>query len=140
MKRKHWVLLGLVFLVWLDWFIRAPDSQARDLTAVIRQQGSEQLKAYPYQFHVIRVKDGVAYLSTPRDVEVPAFKALGALFPDLNTKDPNNPAFIAAQEKLGQIQSEARVIVHAQPGIKDVRWELDKDWLAAHFIELPERR
>ncbi|WP_334159210.1 hypothetical protein [Oryzomicrobium sp.] len=137
MKKRYWVILVLLFLVGLDWYIRSPDSHSRELTRAIETQGSEALKAYPYKFRVLKVVGDTAYLSTPRNTEVPAFKALGALFPELNTKDPNNPAFIAAQQRLGAVQSEARAIVLAQPGVKDVRWELDREWLASHYIEVP---
>lgn len=139
MKRKYWIIAILAFLVGLDWYIRAPDARSRQLTGVLEAQASEKLKAYPYQFHVTKVVGGTAYVSTPRNVEVPAFKALAALYPGLDTKNPNNPAFIAAERLLGEVQSEARTIVLAQPGIKEVRWELDRDWLAAHLIEVPER-
>lgn len=139
MKKRYWIALVLLFLVGLDWYIRAPDSHSRALTRAIETQGSEALKAYPYQFRVLKVVGDTAYLSTPRNTEVPAFRALGVLFPELNTKDPNNPAFIAAQQRLGAVQSEARAIVLAQPGIKDVRWELDREWLASHYIEVPGR-
>ncbi|MCE1244643.1 hypothetical protein [Oryzomicrobium sp.] len=137
MKKRYWVVLILLFLIGLDWYIRSPDSHSRELTRAIETQGSEALKAYPYKFRVLKVVGDTAYLSTPRNTEVPAFKALGALFPGLNTKDPNNPAFIAAQQRLGAVQSEARAIVLAQPGVKDVRWELDREWLASHYIEVP---
>jgi hypothetical protein len=40
---------------------------------------------------------------------------------------------------LGEVQSEARAIVLAQPGIKEVTWELDRDWLRSKFIALPEK-
>ena len=139
MKKRYWIALVLLFLVGLDWYIRAPDSHSRELTRAIETQGSEALKAYPYQFRVLKVVGDTAYLSTPRNTEVPAFRTLGVLFPELNTKDPNNPAFIAAQQQLGAVQSEARAIVLAQPGIKDVRWELDREWLASHYIEVPGR-
>lgn len=139
MKRKYWAILILVFLVWLDWYIRAPDSRARELTAVVQEQGSAKLKAYPYQFKVFKVEGGTAWLSTPRNFSVPAFKALGALYPDINVKDANDPAFIAAEKQLAEVQGEARAILLSQPGIKEVRWELDRDWLREHFIEIPEK-
>ncbi len=78
-------------------------------------------------------------MSTPRNFDVPAFKALGVLYPEIDTKNPNDPAFIAAEQLLGEVQSEARSIVLSQPGIKEVRWELDHGWLAAHHIEVPQR-
>ena len=49
----------------------------------------------PYKFRVLKVSGTTAYLSTPRNVDVPAFRALGALFPTIDTKDNNNPEFIA---------------------------------------------
>ena len=138
-KKKYWAFLILLFVIALDWYIRAPDSYSRELTQAIEAQASEKLKAYPYNFWVMKVKGETAFLSTPRSFEVPAFKALGALYPDLNTKDPNNPAFIAAEQLLGEVQAEARQIVLAQPGIREVRWELDRDWVIAHYIDLPQR-
>ena len=139
MKKRYWIIPLLAFLVGLDWYIRAPDSAARKLSSAIEAQGSAKLKAYPYKFWVIKVKDGTAYVSTPRSFDVPAFKALAVLYPDVNTKNPNDPAFIATEKLLGEVQSEASAIVMAQPGIKEVRWELDRDWLRAHFIEVPEK-
>ncbi len=139
MKRRYWVILTLIFLVWLDWYIRAPDSRSREMTSVIATQASTELKNYPYQFKVLKIAGETAYLSTPRSVEVPAFKVLGVLYPELDTKNPNDPAYIAAQERLGRVQTEARTIVLAQPGIKDVKWELDRDWLVKHSIEVPAK-
>ena len=75
----------------------------------------------------------------PRNFDVPAFKTLAVLFPDLNTRDPNNPEFVAAQQLLGEVQSEAQAIVLAQPGVKAVNWELDREWVARHHIDLPAK-
>ena len=139
MKKRYWALLVLLFLVGLDWYIRAPDSRSRELTGVIGAKASAKLRSYPYKFWVMNVKGDTALMSTPRNAQVPALKALGVLFPSIDTKNPNDPAFIAAEQLLGEVQSEARSIVLAQPGIKDVRWELDRDWLGAHQIEVPQR-
>jgi hypothetical protein len=139
-KKSYWVVVILLFLAGLDWYIQAPDSRSRQLTAVIEAQGSPKLKSYPYKFWVMKVEGATAVVSTPRNFDVPAFKALAVLYPDINTKDANNPAFIAVEQLLGEVQSEARAIVLAQPGIKDVTWELDREWLRKHFIEVPEKR
>ncbi|HCZ17432.1 MAG TPA: hypothetical protein PL117_08045 [Accumulibacter sp.] len=138
MKRSYWVIVAVVFLVGLDWFIRAPDSRSRQLTDVIETQGSAKLKSYPYQFRVMKVDGKTAFISTPRNVEVPAFKALAVLYPEIDTMNANDPAFIAVQTLLGEVQAEARSIVLSQPGIDDVRWELDREWLAAHYIDVPQ--
>ena len=139
MKKRYWAVIMLLFLVGLDWYIRAPDSRSRQLTGAIEAQSSAQLKSYPYTFRVMSVSGETAVMSTPRSVEVPALKALGALFPRIDTRNPNDPQFIAAERLLGEVQGEARSIILSQPGIKAVRWELDRDWLAAHAIDVPHK-
>lgn len=138
-KSWQWVLIGIALLVALDWAIRRPDSRSRELNDIIQTQASAQLKAYPYQFHVLRVAGDTAVMATPRNFHSPAFRFLGVLYPDINVKDHNNPAFIAVEKLLGQVQDEAKDIVLAQPGIKNVSWELDKEWLRRHHIEVPDK-
>ena len=139
MKKRYWVLFVLLFLVALDWYIRAPDSRSRQLTGVIEAQASTKLKSYPYKFRVMNIDRETVVVSTPRNAQVPALMALRALYPGMNTKNPNDLAFVAAEQLLSEVQSEARSIVLAQPGIKNVRGELDRDWLGAHQIEVPQR-
>jgi hypothetical protein len=138
-NKSYWlIILGLLLIVGLDWFIKAPDSRLKQLNEFLQTQASAKLKNYPYKFHVMKVHGDIAFMSTPRNVQVPAFKALGVLYPDIDTKNPNDPAFVAVEQLLGDVQSEARMIVLTQPGIKDVRWQLDRDWLTAHYIEIPQ--
>ncbi len=138
-KSWQWVLLVLALMVALDWAIQRPDARSRELNAIIAQEASSKLKAYPYRFTVLRVEGKTAVMSTPRNFDVPAFRMLGVLYPDINVKDANNPEFIAVEHLLGQMQDEARHIVLAQPGIAEVRWELDKAWLHRQGIEVPDR-
>ncbi len=135
----HWALLALVLFFTADWAIRRPDSRARELNQVLEATASEPLKAYAYPFRVLRVEQGMAVMGTPRNFDVPAFRVIAVLYPNINVKDPNDPAFVEAQQTLAARQTEARLIVAAQPGIKGVKWELDKTWLGAHGIELPAR-
>lgn len=139
MKKRYWAILALLFLVGLDWYIRAPDSRSRQLTGAIEAQASAQLRSYPYTFRVMSVTGDTAVMGTPRSVEVPALKALGVLFPKIDTRNPNDPQFIAAEQLLGEVQGEARSIILSQPGIKAVRWELDRDWLAAQGLDVPQK-
>jgi hypothetical protein len=133
------IALALLLIAGVDWWIHAPDARARELTEAIDARASEKLRNYPYRFRVMRVSGATAFMSTPRNVQVPAFKALAVLYPQIDTRNPNDPAFIAAEQLLGEVQAEARTIVLAQPAIKEVRWELDRDWLAAHYIEVPPK-
>ena len=135
-KSWQWVLIVLALLVALDWAIRRPDARTRELNHILETQASQKLKDYPYQFQVLRVEGATAVMTTPRNFDVPAFRVLGVLYPDINVKDANNPAFIAVEKLLGEVQSEVQAIVLAQPGIKSVRWELDSEWLRSHGIEV----
>lgn len=138
-KSWQWVLIVLVLLVALDWAIRRPDSRSRQLNEVIQTQGSAELKKYPYQFHVLRVTGDTAVMATPRNFQSPAFRFLGVLYPEINVKDHNNPAYIAVEKELAKNQDEAKDIVLAQPGIKSVSWELDKEWLRRHHVEVADK-
>lgn len=133
----QWILIVLALLVVLDAAIRRPDARSRELNRAIAAEASQQLRDYPYPFRVLRVSGSTAVMGTPRNYEMPAFKVLGALYPKVNVKDANNPAFIALEKTLGEVQGEARAIVLRQPGIKSVLWELDRDWLNAHYIDPP---
>lgn len=140
LKVWQWLLLGLVLAFMLDWFIQRPDSRAREINDFIAAKGSEALRNYPYQFRVLRVEGDTAVIATPRNFDVPAFRFLGVIHPEVNVKNPNDPAFIAIEQELGRVQSEARLLALGQPGIKSTRWELDKPWLQSHGIEVPEGR
>ena len=137
-KFKTWqrVVIGLLFATLASWLVHRPDARARQLNDILEAQASPRLKTYPYEFRVLRTEGGTAVMSTPRNFDVPAFRMLGVLYPDINVKDANDPAFIAVEKALGDVQSEAARIVASQPGISGVRWELDKRWLRAHAIEV----
>jgi hypothetical protein len=137
LKTWHRILIGLALFTAVSWLVHRPDGRTRQLNDLIAEKASPQLKGYPYEFRVLRTEGSVAVMATPRNFDVPAFRMLGALYPNLNVRDPNDPAFVAAQKTLGEVQGEARTIVMSQPGITGVRWELDQQWLAAHGIEAP---
>jgi hypothetical protein len=139
LKTWQWLLLALLLAFAADWWIQRPDSRSRELNRVIETQGSALLKAYPYRFHVLRVEGGTAVLGTPRNVDVPALRFIGAIHPEIDVKNAGDPAFIAAETTLAAVQSEASRLVAAQPGIAAVRWELDKPWLNAHGIDVPAK-
>ena len=138
-KSWQWALIVLALLVALDWAIRRPDGRTQGLNEAIKAAASPQLKSYPYPFHVMRVEGNTAIMGTPRNFDMPAFRFLGAMYPDVNVKDHDNPAFIALEKTLGLVQDEAKAIVLAQPGISGVKWELDREWLRRNHIAVPDK-
>lgn len=140
MKAWHWAIAAVIAVVALDWAVQRPDPKTQELNSALETQASADMKAYPYKFHVLRVDGETAIVTTPRNFDVPAFRAIGSMFPDINVKDANNPAFIAAEKKLASVQAEAQKIVASQPGIKVVSWELDRKWLTAQGIEVPDKK
>ena len=116
----------------LHWSSGDPKVDA--LNAAIKQNGSPALRDYPYQFRVLRLEGGVAIMTTPRSPQVPVYRMIRAIDPTVNPRDPNNPEFVAAEKALASVQTEARQIVLAQPGVTSVKWELDRNWLIDHGI------
>ena len=138
-KSWQWALIVLALLVALDWAIRRPVGRTPGLNGAIKEGASPQLKSYPYPFHVMRVEGNTAIMGTPRNFDMPAFRFLGAMYPDVNVKDHYNPAYMALEKTLGQVQDEAKGIVLAQPGITGVKWELDREWLQRHYLQVPDK-
>jgi len=132
----QWIALLVILSLATDWVLNRPDPRAREINAAIQAKASDRLNNYPYRFRAVRVEGDIAVLTTPRNVQVPAFRFIGAIHPEINVKNPNDPAFIAAQTELGLVQSEVAAIAAAQPGIKLIQWELDKSWLASHGIDV----
>jgi len=133
----HWLVIAMVVAFVADWLVQRPDGRARQINAAMETRGSAALRNYPYRFRAVRVSGDIAVLSTPRNVSVPAFRFLGVIHPDLDVRNPNDPAFIAAEKELAAVQTEVMNIAQAQEGIKRVQWELDKAWLAKNGIDAP---
>ena len=104
---------------------------------------NEQLKsdpvvaAYPYQFRVRDLRDGIATLSTPRSFDLPAFSFLPILYPELANLAQDDPRMIAAQQRLIDAQKRALALVQGQPDVRSVQWELDVRWLEDHGVHVP---
>lgn len=130
------VLLAIVALGAIYWFGLRTDPKVVALNQAIQEKGSQDLRDYPYLFRVMRQEGTVAVMATPRSPEMPVYRMIGALYPSLAGKSPDNPHFIAAEKALAKVQSEARQIVLDQPGVSGVKWELDQNWLISHGISL----
>ncbi|MDA8327348.1 MAG: hypothetical protein M0Z83_00055 [Betaproteobacteria bacterium] len=140
MSRKNLMLriiIALLATFAIYWFAFRTDPKVAALNQAIEQQASPALKAYPYKFRVLSLKHGVAEMSTPRSEAMPVTLMIGTIDPSLAGKDQTDPDFVAAEKQIGALQAEARQIVVSQPGVKQVTWKLDEDWLSEHNISTP---
>jgi hypothetical protein len=135
-KRILKILLAVLVLGAFYWFVLRADPKVVALNEALEQVASPALRNYPYTFRVVRLEGESALMGTPRSYEMPVFRMIGTLYPNLAGKAPNHPDFIAAEKELAQMQSEARQIVLDQPGVGSVKWELDQSWLISHNIQL----
>ena len=116
-KSWQWALLVLALLVALDCGdppARWPHAGAQRSDPDGGQPAAQELPlSLPRAARRGQYRD---IMGTPRNFDMPAFRFLGAMYPDVNVKDHDNPAFIALEKTLGQVQDEAKAIVLAQPG------------------------
>lgn len=131
--RNYSIVLGVIVLVILAWALYE-DPQVSDLNDLLEQD--TEVAAYPYQFQVLRLQNGIAIMSTPRSSDFPVHRALGILFPHLASRAQDNPDVMEAQQELARIQKRAKAIVLESVNVKSVRWELDKSWLSQQGIQL----
>jgi hypothetical protein len=130
------ILTAILALGAIYWFVLRTDPRVDALNQALIEIGSPALRNYPYSFKVISLEGGSAVMGSPRSFDVPVYRMIGSLYPNLSGKAANDPDFIAAEKELAKMQSEARTIVLAQPGVTGVKWELDKNWLIAHNIQI----
>ncbi len=131
--RNYSIILGIIVLVVLVWALYE-DPLVSDLNDLLEQDS--EVVGYPYQFQVLRFQNGVAIMSTPRSSAFPVHRALGILFPNLASRAQDNPDLMQAQQELARIQKRAKTIVMESGKVNSVRWELDKNWLNQHGIQL----
>ena len=110
-------------------------SDVRALNATLKQD--EQLSSYPYTFRVLRLKDGVATMTSPRSASVPVPMIISVIEPALSGISVNDERFFAAQQRLADMQSRAHTLVTASPDVDRVIWALDEAWLQSQGITLP---
>ncbi len=129
------VLLAMVLLAGY-WFGLRADPKVTALNQAIEQQGSTELRHYPYPFRVMRMQGTVAIMGSPRSSAMPVQQMIRTIDPALEGADVSNPDFVAAEKKMAALQFEARRIVLAQPGVSAVRFQLDKEWLSDHGVSV----
>jgi hypothetical protein len=133
--RNYAIGLGFVLAALVGvWIVSIWDPGASKLNELLASDA--ELAAYPYQFRVESLKDGVVTLKSPRSFDVPVIRFLAVIDPQLVGKDADHPEVMAAQAALAHHQKRAQEIVERQPEVKAVRWVLDRNWYAARGITI----
>lgn len=132
--RRYLYLLAGVLLVVLVIWLAGRDGRVADLNAQLA--ADPLLQGYPYQFRVLEIDNRVAVMTSPRSARVSVMRFLYAAFPDLQGKDVQHPDMVAAQERLGDLQSRAAAVVQSHPEVDRVRWTLDDRWFADRGVML----
>ncbi|MFB1488209.1 MULTISPECIES: hypothetical protein [unclassified Thiocapsa] len=131
--RNYSIAIGIIVIgVLAVWIGSAWKPQVWELDQVL--DTDPKISQYPYRFRVVSFENGVATISTPRSFDVPAYRFLAIIHPNLTNKADNDPEMIAAQQGLIDHQKRAQGLILAQPQVETVEWELDTQWLAARGI------
>lgn len=130
--RSYSIILAGIVAVGLVWVFYESPGVSRLNSAL---QANAELAAYPYRFHALELRNGVATLSTPRSAEFPAYRALAILYPALEGEASDSPAMLEAQQELARVQGMAREVAVADQDVNRVVWELDERWLRANGID-----
>ena len=133
-SRNYLIILGtiagLIAVVWLANL----NPRIWELNDLLEED--PQLRAYPYQFRVLSLENGIASMSTPRSSQVPAVRFLGIIRPQLANRQDNDPDVIAAQKELASLQARAKELILAEPDVDRVYWQIDSAWYAEHGVML----
>lgn len=106
--RIYSIAIGVVVIGALAvWIASAWKPQVWELDQVL--EADPLVSSYPYRFRVVSFENGVATISTPRSFDVPAYRFLAIIHPNLTNKADNDPQVIAAQQDLIDHQSVPKV-------------------------------
>ena len=134
--RTYSVLLGVIGLALVVIGVRSSwQPGVDDMNAVL--EADPVVSNYPYQFRVVSFSDGVATMLTPRSFDIPAYRFLQVIYPNLNGLREDDPKMIAAQKALVDAQKRSMDLIEALPEVDSVHWVLDVRWLADHGIANP---
>lgn len=132
--RRYLYLLGAILVIALALWLAGRDGRTDDLNA--RLAADSLLADYPYRFRVLEIENRVAVMSSPRSARMSVMHFLHAAFPELQDKGVQHPDMVAAQMRLGEMQSRASAMVQAHPEVDSVHWKLDERWLVERGVTL----
>ena len=103
-KKTVIALIVVLALGTIYWFGLRTDPKVADLNQAIQEKGSPALRDYLYPFRVLRLEGTTAVMATPRSPSMPVYRMIGALYPSLAGKAPDNPDFVAAKKELAKLR------------------------------------
>jgi hypothetical protein len=129
------VLLALLIVSVLPWSEMRFGPRIWQLNAVLKQD--PMLAEYPYEFRALLFLNGVVTLTRPYDDDVPVTEALAAIDPTLAGKPADDPAVLAARDRLQRHEMHAIFLMLAEPDVGSIIWSLDRAWLNRRGVALP---
>lgn len=132
--RRYLVALIVVAISALTWWLLSWDYRVSKLNELLISE--PLLAAYPYQFEVLSLSNGVADVSSPRSAEVSTIQFLRIIHPELRGESALAPAMMEAQDKLVHVQSQASKLISSQSDVTSIHWSLDRSWYAEHGVYL----
>lgn len=131
--RNYSIVLGSIVLLFIACALYE-DPEVSDLNDLLEED--KAIASYPYQFRVLSVSNGIATMSSPRSAAFPVYRVLGLLNPHLANRPQDDPDLMKAQDELANVQKRAQKIVIESVSVNRVIWELDKNWLSQHGVQV----
>ena len=91
------ILTAILALGAIYWFVLRTDPRVDALNQALIEIGSPALRNYPYSFKVTSLEGGLAVMGSPRSFDVPVYRMIGALYPNLSGMAAIDPDFIVAE-------------------------------------------
>jgi hypothetical protein len=129
------LVLALLILSLVPWDRMSLRPRIWQLNDILSQDPI--LAAYPYEIRALLFLNGVVTLTRPYDDQVPVNAFLGAIDPALAGKAADDPALVAAKDRLRQHEMHAIMLMVAEPDVDSVVWQLDRARLFDLGIALP---
>jgi hypothetical protein len=129
------VLAILLILSVLPWGEMRLGPRIWQLNAILKEDPT--LSASPYRFKALLFLNGIVTLTRPYDEGVPVIDALRAIDPTLVGKSAEDPAVIAARDRLQALEMYAINLMLAEQDVRSIVWSLDRAWLTGKGIALP---
>jgi hypothetical protein len=129
------VITVLLILSVLPWGGMAFGPRIWQLNAILKED--PVLAEYPYDFKALLFLNGIVTLTRPYDAEVPVNEAVVAMDSTLTGKSADDPAVVAARDRLQRMELYAIGLMLAEPDVRSIVWSLDRAWLNRQGIALP---